>query len=84
MLAEQTTITTRHELTIMDRTGDTKIIWDSGKPDEVAAAKKSYDDLKKKGYMAYAVKKNGEKGELIHDFDEEAEKIILAPRMVGG
>lgn len=72
------------ELRVMDGTGDTKIIWDSTKKDEVAAAKKTYDDLKKKGYMAYAVKRDGEKGTLIHDFDEEAEKIILAPRMVGG
>lgn len=82
MLAEETT--TVHELRVMDRTGDTKIIWDAGKPDEVAAARRTYDDLKKKGYMAYAVKKNGDKGELIHDFDVDAEKIILAPRMVGG
>jgi hypothetical protein len=72
------------ELRVMDRTGDAKVIWDSTKPDEVAAAKDTYDSLKKKGYMAYAVKKNGDKGELIHEFDQEAEKIILAPRMVGG
>jgi hypothetical protein len=74
----------KHELCILDRTGDTKIIWDSTKKDEVSNAKRTFDDLKKKGYMAYAVKKDGGKGELLHDFDEEAEKIILAPRLVGG
>lgn len=75
---------TKHELCVLDRTGDTKIIWDSTKKDEVSNAKRTFDDLKKKGYMAYSVKKNGEKGELLQEFDEEAEKIILAPRMVGG
>jgi hypothetical protein len=81
MLAEPTVT---HELVVMDRTGDTKIVWDSGNADDVAAAKDTYDKLKKKGYMAYTVKRNGDKGEVIHDFDAEAEKIILAPRMVGG
>jgi hypothetical protein len=84
MVEELTLTETQHELCVLDRTGDTKIIWDSTKKDEVATARKSFDDLKKKGYMAYSVKKNGEKGELLHEFDEEAEKIILAPRMVGG
>lgn len=73
-----------HELVVIDQTGDTKVIWDSSKKEEVAAARKTFDDLKKKGYWAYSVKKNGEKGEVIQEFDEEAEKIILAPRMVGG
>lgn len=75
---------TKHELIVLDRTGDTKIIWDSTKQVEVDNAKKQFDELKKKGYMAYSVKKNGDKGELLHEFDSEAEKIILAPRMVGG
>ena len=30
------------------------------------------------------LKAKGDKGEVITEFDEEAEKIILAPRMVGG
>lgn len=75
---------TKHELVVIDQTGDTKIIWDSTKKDEVDSAKTQFDALKKKGYMAYSVKKNGDKGELLHEFDAEAEKIILAPRMVGG
>lgn len=71
-------------LSVLDRTGDTRIMWDSGKSDEVAAARKTFDDLKKKGYWAYAVKKSGEQGEVIQEFDPELEKIILAPRMQGG
>lgn len=72
------------EMVVMDTTGDTKLMWDSDKKDEVASAKRTYEDLKKKGYMAYAVKKNGDAGEMLDEFDPDAEKIIMAPRMVGG
>jgi hypothetical protein len=72
------------ELAVLNGEGDFKTIWDSEKPEEVEAAKKTFDDLKKKGYAAYRVKKNGEKGEVIKEFDPGAEKIILAPLMAGG
>jgi hypothetical protein len=72
------------ELAIMNATGDTKIIWDSENEDEVAVARRTFTELRGKGYAAYAVKKNGDKGEVIREFDPEAERIILAPAMVGG
>ena len=71
-------------LRVMDQRGDTKIIWDPTKQDEVDVAKETFTKLKKKGYVAYGVKKGGEKGEIVQEFDPQAEKIILAPRMVGG
>lgn len=69
---------------VIDHTGDTKIIWDSEKKAEVDAARKTFDELRAKRYNAYAVKKNGEQGEIIEKFDPDAEKIILAPPMSGG
>lgn len=72
------------EMRILDTTGDTKVIWDSSNADEVQVAKDTFDKLRKKGHTAYSVKKNGDKGSIITEFDAEAEKIILAPRMVGG
>ena len=64
--------------------GDSKIIWDSTKVDEVEAAEDTFKKLKKKGYAAYSVKKGGEKGEVLHAFDAQVEKIIMAPARVGG
>ncbi len=56
-----------HEL---DKTGDTRVMWDKGNADEVAAARAQFDALKKKGFAAYrAVGKKGEKGEVIREFD---------------
>lgn len=72
------------QLITLDHTGDTKIIWDASKPDEVTAVREQFDALRKKGYLAYKVDKKGEKGEVIRNFDAEAEKIILAPQTVGG
>jgi hypothetical protein len=74
------------ELRVLDATeGDVKIVWDSGKLDEVNAAREQFDKLTaKKNYIAYTVKKDGEKGRKITEFDPEAEMIILAPPVRGG
>lgn len=68
----------------LGQTGDTKIIWDKNKPSEVAAAKKLFDELKSKGYLAFSVKNNGDKDTLLKDWDPKAERLILTPPVVGG
>jgi hypothetical protein len=69
---------------IMDETGDSKLIWDSENAVEVEAAQELFNKLKKKGHTAFAVKKNGEKGKVIDEFDPDMEKIIMAPKMQAG
>lgn len=69
---------------IMDVTGDTKIMWSADNPDEVEAAKATFDKLKSKKFLAYTVRDDGEKGEVIRNFDKTAERIIMAPQLVGG
>lgn len=72
------------ELRILGREGDTKVIWDPSNDDEVEAAEEQFDSLLDKGFLAFSVKKNGEKGKQIRDFDPEAGKVILIPPVVGG
>lgn len=72
------------ELCVLDDTGDTKLIWDRSKQDEVDAAKAMFTTLKKKGYFAYSVVDNGENGEVVTEFDPTAERIIMAPQLQGG
>jgi hypothetical protein len=74
----------RNFLAIHSHLGDTKVIWDPHNPDEVAAAKQQFDTLKKKGFIAYTVTKKGDKGDIIREFDPDAEKIILSPPVTGG
>jgi len=69
----------------MGRNGDTKSIWDRNNPDEVAAARKTYDDLTKKGYRAYHVTgEDGDQGDPMDSFDPNCERMILVPPMRGG
>lgn len=88
MLAElQTPVAddpTKITFAVMDKTGDTKLIFDPNNADEVESAKNTFRDLKKKGFIAYRVSADGSKGEVIREFDSAAGKIILAPAMVGG
>lgn len=73
-----------HELRVLDPTGDMKIAWDRTKPEEVATAKQAFDTWIKKGYAAYKTTSSGQQGEVIRQFDPQAERITLAPPMVGG
>lgn len=72
------------EMHVLNRSGDTKLIWNSENEDEVANAKKTFDDLRSKNFGAYSVKKKGKRGKIIRQFDPSAEKIILVPPVVGG
>lgn len=73
---------TMHEL---HDTGDQRVMWDRTVPDEVAAARKTFDDLMKKGYLAYKAEgKRGSQGEQIRRFDPDAERIILVKPSQGG
>ena len=72
------------KMCIMDGTGDTKVIWDSKNEVEVEVARATFKKLRKKGYLAYTVNKDGTTGEVITEFDPDAEKIILAPPVAGG
>lgn len=72
------------ELRIMETVGDIKTIWDKDKEDEVEAARKQFNEMKKKGYIPFSVDKSGEKGKKIEEFDPDAEKLIMAPPIRGG
>jgi hypothetical protein len=72
------------------RGGDLKVIWDADNDDEVAAARKTFEEMTNptskggKGFLAFAVGRRGAKAEQIREFDPDAEKLILSPAMAGG
>jgi len=71
-------------LCIMSEEGDTRIQWDKLDPEQVSKAQAKFDELKKKGYAGYSVNKKGDKGEVLHTFDPNSERVIMMPPMVGG
>lgn len=71
-------------LSVMNSTGDVKLMWDSANEVETEAARTLFNETKAKGHLAYTVNADGEKAEVVHEFDPKAERIIMAPQMVGG
>lgn len=75
----------RHTMSVMATgKGDYKVTWDPEVEAEVDAARKSFDELRKKGMAAYAVDRKGGKGRVLNSFDPDAEAMIMAPALVGG
>ena len=72
------------ELKVLDMSGDTKHIWDSEKDDEVEAMETLFEELTEKGYKAFKVDKDGDKGKKMKKFDPSAEKMIMVPPLQGG
>jgi hypothetical protein len=64
--------------------GDLSIRWSRDNTAEIAAAKATFDAMKAKGYVAYKTNSSGDRGEVIRTFDPQAERITMAPQMVGG
>jgi hypothetical protein len=65
--------------------GHAEFRWDKKDKADVDAARKHFVELKAKGYSAFRVDpKSGDKGEVLKEFDEGAEKIIMVPPVIGG
>jgi hypothetical protein len=72
-------------MAIMDKTGDTKVTWDPRNEDEVANARRTFADLRKKHFLAFRVNaKDGSKGEQTTEFDPNQAMYIMVPAYVGG
>jgi hypothetical protein len=78
-------------LSTLDKSGDTRVMWDRNNKDEVSAARDTFEKLTRpkseggQGYLAYKAEgKRGEQGEQIRKFDKNAERIILVAPLVGG
>lgn len=75
---------TMHFMHIMDQTGHTSITWDPDVDVEVEVAKTTFNSLIKKGYSAFRVGENDERGSRIKEFDPEAGKLMMVPQLQGG
>lgn len=64
---------------VLDKTGDTHIIWNRGIKKEVDNAEKNFNLLLDSN-DAYTVNELGEQGQRITKFDAALEKIIMIPK----
>ena len=80
-----TTEARKHAMQVLHRNkGDQTIGWDENNPAEIEQAQATFDSLTSKGYAAYRMTKDGKKGEQIKKFDPKAQRLMLAPPLVGG
>lgn len=69
-----------NSMSFLDETGDVEVKWNPDSPWEVHEAKKQFDRLvKEKGYRGFKVGKDGKRSEMIHEFDPQAKRIVMAP-----
>jgi|SRR5688572_8941743 len=70
---------------ILGKDGDTKVIWDKSKPDEVEAARDLFNKLRAKNYLAFKVTDDkGTQGEQVREFDPKVERMVFTPQMQAG
>jgi hypothetical protein len=72
------------EMSVLNSSGDTKVIWDPKNEDETEVAEEQFDALTKKGFTAFKVDKKGDAAGKMTKFDPNAGKIILVPQIAGG
>jgi hypothetical protein len=66
-------------LRILTDNGDDLVVWDRNDLAEIREAKAQFDSYLKKGYKAYSMRPQGDKGIPIDQFDPLLEQIILTP-----
>ena len=81
-------------LMITNGTGDVRVSWDPSNKDEVKNAREHFNLLKEKHHIFFRVTANGKgdpldqfdatAGEIICEFDPDAEKILASRPPVGG
>jgi hypothetical protein len=61
-----------------------RLIWDQGNADEVAAARHMFEHLTGAGHLAYKTDGDlGARGDQIHEWDPTAGDILLEPHSTG-
>ena len=69
-------------MAILDHTGHTEISWNPASPVEVDIARETFNQFRKKSYLAYRTSDG--KHETVHAFDPNDRSLILTPPVVGG
>jgi len=68
---------------ILDESGDSRVIWDSRDPKQVADAATLFEEYLKKGWRAYAVDQHGVQGKRIRRFNAATEEIFFDESELG-
>jgi hypothetical protein len=73
---------TIHVVRILDRSGDTELVYDPAEETARRHVETQFNDLMERGFVAFDL--STQPGRIIHAFDPRATEIIVTPRFVGG
>lgn len=77
--------TEERTLRVMDPAhGDLKMTWDPDVESEVERVRKTFVEMRGKGFAAFRVDKGGDRAEIMREFDPDARAIIMTPPVSGG
>lgn len=71
-------------MSIMDDSGHHELKWNRSDAKDIAAARKTFDGLIRKGYAAFGSDKRWAAKHGIKTFDPALEEVVMVPRIVGG
>lgn len=71
-----------HVVRILDRHGDTELIYDSEEETATRNVETRFNELLERGFVAFDL--STRPGRRINTFDPKASEIIVTPRFVGG
>jgi len=69
---------------VLSLNGDDRFSWDKRFLDQVHEARAKFYDMRKQGYAAYLPGSGGGRGQLITEFDPDAEEVIFVGAVQGG
>ncbi|MBS1722800.1 MAG: hypothetical protein JSS66_07460 [Armatimonadetes bacterium] len=70
--------------TVLAGSGDLKLSYDPANKDQVAAAKKVFNDLVKKGMKVYVDTKSKSRRKEVTEFSPTQTKLVFVPQLTGG
>ena len=73
-----------NEFTILDPNGHTTTMWDPGSVEEVERARRVFEEMRRRGYRAFRVAKDGSPGLPRHSFDPKDDAMIFVPPIHAG
>jgi len=63
---------------VLTENGDDVIVWDRRDYDQILEARALFDDYLSRGYRAYVMRSDGEKGSRVDSFDALLETVIIS------
>jgi hypothetical protein len=73
-----------NEFTVLDPNGHTTTMWDPQDEKEVERARRIFDEMRRRGYRAFRVGKDGSPGQPRNTFDARDDAMLFVPPIHAG